>query len=267
MIDQSSLNRAEIRAAVTLATVFFLRLLGLFMLISVLALYTDRLEAATPTLIGLAIGIYGLTQALLQIPLGMIIRPHRPPAGHHRRTPGISTGGVIAAASSHIVRLILGRAVQGAGAISGATLALAADLCREEQRTKVMAIIGISIGAAFSLTFMIDPAIDAAAGLRGIFLCSAGSGVAAMLVTVFAVAQTRSRRRAGRLFHQPVPGHVRRRSEWWHRRRNRRFSQRAAGQHGSVSAVVGHDLRNLDHAQTGARLERGMTPAHGATQA
>ena len=187
MTDQSSLNRAEIRAAVTLATVFFLRLLGLFMLIPVLALYTDRLEAATPTLIGLAIGIYGLTQALLQIPLGTL-------SDRIGRRPVIiggllifSTGGVIAAASSHIVPLILSRAVQGAGAISGATLALAADLCREEQRTKVMAIIGISIGAAFSLAFMIGPAIDATAGLRGIFLCSAGFGVAAMLVTVFAV--------------------------------------------------------------------------------
>ncbi|TDJ63856.1 MAG: MFS transporter, partial [Proteobacteria bacterium] len=135
---------SERRAAAALASIFFLRMLGLFILLPVLALYANRLVDATPLLIGAAIGIYGLTQAALQIPLGRW-------SDRIGRKPVIavgllvfSAGGVLAALGGHIAVIIAGRALQGAGAISGATLALAADLTRPQQRTKVMAIIGIS---------------------------------------------------------------------------------------------------------------------------
>lgn len=170
-----------------LAAIFFLRMLGLFMLLPVLALYADRLVAATPLLIGLALGIYGLTQAAMQIPMGRW-------SDSRGRKPVIATGllvfaggGILAASSSHIVVVIIGRALQGAGAISGAILALAADVTRPQHRTKVMALIGISIGISFSAAFVLGPVIDGLIGLSGLFWVSAALGLAAQPLLWFAV--------------------------------------------------------------------------------
>lgn len=173
---------AELRTALALSAIFFFRMLGLFMVLPVLALYVDHLQGATKLLIGLALGVYGLTQATLQIPMGRW-------SDRIGRKPVISIGlaifacgGLVAASMSHIWAVIVGRALQGAGAVSGATLALAADLTRAEQRTKTMAIIGITIGAAFSIAFLVGPVLDAWFGLRGVFLAGAGLGIASLVL-------------------------------------------------------------------------------------
>ncbi len=157
------------------------------MVLPVLALYAHTLRGATPLYVGLALGLYGFSQATLQIPFGRW-------SDRIGRKPVIavgllifSVGGLIAGCAEHIFTVILGRTLQGAGAVSGATLALAADLTRPEQRTKTMAIIGISIGAAFSLAFVIGPIIDAHFGLHGVFFAGAISGVGALLLILFAV--------------------------------------------------------------------------------
>ena len=178
---------SERRTTFALAAALFLRMLGLFMALPVLALYADKLPGATPFLVGVALGFYGLAQAMLQIPFGRWSdRAGRKPV----IALGLSIftlGGLVAAFAGHIHAVILGRALQGAGAVSGATLALAADLTRPEQRTKSMAIIGISIGVAFSLAFMLGPVVDAAWGLRGVFLFAAAAGVAALLLVTLGV--------------------------------------------------------------------------------
>lgn len=176
------MTRDEVRTALALSAVFFMRMMGLFMVLPVLALYVKHLAAATPLLIGCALGIYGLTQASLQIPFGKWSdRVGRRPV----ITVGLvvfALGGLVAAASNHIYAVILGRALQGAGAVSGATLALAADLTRPSQRTKTMAIIGVSIGAAFTTAFLVGPLLDAWFGLRGVFVGGALLGVGALVL-------------------------------------------------------------------------------------
>ena len=179
----------ELRTALALAAAFFLRMLGLFMVVPVLALYVDHLAGATTFLVGLALGLYGLTQALFQIPMGRWSdRIGRKPV----ITLGLTIftlGGLVAASAAHILAVVAGRALQGAGAVSGATLALAADLTRPEHRTTTMAIIGVSIGVAFSLAFVIGPMIDAQFGLRGVFVGGALCGLGALGLILFAVPE------------------------------------------------------------------------------
>ncbi|MCW8987284.1 MAG: MFS transporter, partial [Gammaproteobacteria bacterium] len=147
----------EKRVALSLSAIFASRMLGLFMVLPVFALYAEELEGFTPTLAGLAIGIYGLTQAIFQIPLGML-SDH---IGRKRVIIGglviFALGSVVAALADSITGVIVGRALQGAGAIASAVMALAADLTREEHRIKVMASIGMSIGLSFALALIIGP--------------------------------------------------------------------------------------------------------------
>ncbi|MFN2349281.1 MAG: MFS transporter [Thioalkalivibrio sp.] len=182
-----SLSKAELRASGALASVYAVRMLGLFMILPVFALYAEDLAHVTPFLVGLAIGIYGLTQALLQIPLGMISdRVGRKPV----MVAGLlvfAAGSVLAAMSDSIYGVIAGRALQGAGAIAAVVLALAADLTREEHRTKVMAIIGLTIGMSFSVALVAGPVLDRWVGVSGIFWLTALLALVAIGITLLLV--------------------------------------------------------------------------------
>src|SRR5919112_5955997 len=148
----------EVRASVSLAAIFGLRLLGMFVILPVFAIYAEHLPGGSDlTLVGVAIGAYGLTQAILQIPFGSW-------SDRYGRKPviyvGLSIfagGSFIAAAAPNIYVVILGRVLQGAGAISAAVMAMAADLTREAQRTKAMAMIGSTIGLTFALSLIVSP--------------------------------------------------------------------------------------------------------------
>ena len=143
------MNSAERRAVITLSSILGLRMLGLFLILPVLALYVNDIPQATPLKIGIALGIYGLTQAILQIPFGYFSdRIGRKPM----LVVGLllfTFGSVIAAMADSINVVIFGRALQGSGAIASVALALLSDLTREEQRTKAVAILGNSIGLSF----------------------------------------------------------------------------------------------------------------------
>ncbi len=186
-MSTESLNPQEKRAALSLALVFAFRMLGLFLILPVFVLYADQLSGATPVTLGLAIGAYGLTQALLQIPFGVL-------SDRIGRKPVIlggllmfALGSVVAALSQSIEGVIIGRFLQGSGAIAAAVMALAADLTRETSRTRVMGIIGMSIGMAFIASLMLGPLLAAWMGLSGIFWLSAGLALAGMLVVLFLV--------------------------------------------------------------------------------
>ncbi|CAK0774388.1 Inner membrane transport protein YajR [Gammaproteobacteria bacterium] len=159
----------ERRTSSALALIFSLRMLGLFLVLPVFALYADQLSGVTPTLVGVAIGVYGLTQAILQIPFGML-------SDRFGRKPVIglgllifAAGSAVAAVSTSIYGVIFGRALQGAGAIAGPVMALASDLTREEQRTKAMAMIGMSIGLSFAIAIIAAPTIEHWIGVPGMF--------------------------------------------------------------------------------------------------
>lgn len=185
MNNKTGMNSIEKRAALTLSSVFALRMLGLFMLLPVFSLVGKTLEGYTPALIGFAIGAYGLTQAIFQIPFGWL-------SDRFGRKPIIlfglvlfTIGSVVAGMSDSIYGVILGRLLQGCGAIASAIMALAADLSRDQQRTKIMASIGMSIGAAFALAMIIGPTLTFWLGLSGIFYVIAVLAVIAMLVIYF----------------------------------------------------------------------------------
>lgn len=199
-MPHSGLNTTEKRATLTLASLYSLRMLGLFMILPVFSLYATELEGVTPLLIGIAIGIYGLTQALLQIPFGLW-------SDRIGRKPVIITGlaifaigSVIAALADSIVMVIVGRAIQGAGAIAAAIMALAADVTREEQRSKIMATIGISIGFAFVLSMILGPILNQWIGVPGIFWLTALLALLGMVLVQLGLPKTvtlRSHRDAG----------------------------------------------------------------------
>jgi len=185
MNNKNKMNSTERKAAITLSSVFALRMLGLFMLLPVFSLVGQTLDGYTPALIGFAIGAYGLTQAIFQIPFGWL-------SDRFGRKPIIlfglvlfALGSVVAAMSDHIYGVIAGRLLQGCGAIASAIMALAADLSRDEQRTKIMASIGMSIGAAFALAMILGPGLTSLVGLNGLFGIIAVLAVIAMLVIYF----------------------------------------------------------------------------------
>ncbi len=177
------MNPTELRAGATLAGVFGLRMLGLFLILPVFALHAPRLAGGDDlTLVGVALGAYGLSQAILQIPFGMA-------SDRWGRKPVIYVGLVIfaagsflAAAASDIWTAIAGRTLQGAGAISSVVVALAADLTREQHRTKVMAMIGAMIGFAFALSLVAAPALYERIGMAGLFVLTGVLCLAAMAV-------------------------------------------------------------------------------------
>lgn len=178
---------SEVRTVASLALLYAFRMLGLFMVLPILMLYGQSYSGATPFLLGLALGIYGLTQALFQIPLGLM-------SDIFGRKLIIVVGLLVFAAGSFIAAyatsaegLVLGRALQGSGAIASAIMAMVADLTSEQNRTKAMAAIGASIGLSFSIAMVLGPTLAAFSGLKGVFVLSGVLAFAGIVIVVFIV--------------------------------------------------------------------------------
>lgn len=180
-----SMSREERRAGISLAAIFGLRMLGLFLILPVFSVHAQTLEGGHDlTLVGVAIGAYGMTQAMLQIAFGAA-------SDRFGRKPVIIAGlliflfgSVVAALASDIYMVIVGRVLQGAGAISAAVTALAADLTRDQHRTKIMAMIGASIGLMFALSMVGAPLLYALIGMSGIFWLTALLAAAAIVLVL-----------------------------------------------------------------------------------
>ena len=178
----STMSSIERRAVAALSGIFSLRMLGLFMFLPVFSVHAHEYPGHTPLLIGVAIGIYGLTQGVFQVPFGIL-------SDQFGRRPVIAAGllvfalgSVVAALADDIWGIVAGRALQGMGAVAAAAMALASDLTGETHRTRVMAIIGASIGAAFVLALVLGPVVTAAAGIAGLFWVTAAFAVVAIVL-------------------------------------------------------------------------------------
>ena len=185
------MDRQEFRAAGSLAAVFSVRLLGLFMIYPVFAAYAEHLSGSTPYLVGEALGIYGLSQGLLQIPFGLL-------SDRFGRKPMIiigliifAIGSAVAALSTSIGGVIFGRVLQGSGAVGSVILALVADLTTEENRTKAMAMVGITIGGSFMVALVAGPILATFIGVDGIFWLMVGLALAGIAITEFVVPSPR----------------------------------------------------------------------------
>ena len=180
------MNSVEKRAILGVGGIFALRMIGLFMIVPVFSVYGDNYTHATPFLIGLAVGIYGLGQAIFQIPMSLA-------ADKFPRKPIIflglvlfAIGGMIAANATDIYEVIIGRALAGSGAVSAVLMALLADVTREEMRTKAMATMGLTIATSIMLAFAFGPLLVGSLGISGLFWLTSGFAILAMLL-LFAV--------------------------------------------------------------------------------
>ncbi len=183
------MNALERRSTFALSSIFALRMLGLFMIIPVFSVAGQSYQHATPALIGLAVGVYGLSQALLQIPFSLW-------ADRYQRKVLIviglllfACGGAVAAMSESIYGVIVGRAIAGAGAVSAVVMALLSDVTREQQRSKAMAIMGMSIGMSFVVAFSLGPWLTSKVGISGLFWVTTIMGLLAILM-LFMVPKT-----------------------------------------------------------------------------
>jgi len=176
------MNSVEKRAILGVGGIFALRMVGLFMIVPVFSVYGNNYAHATPFLIGLAVGIYGLGQAIFQIPMSLA-------ADKFPRKPIIflglilfAIGGIIAANATDIYEVIIGRALAGSGAVSAVLMALLADVTREEMRTKAMATMGLTIATSIMLAFAFGPLLVGSLGISGLFWLTAVFAVLAMLL-------------------------------------------------------------------------------------
>jgi MFS family permease len=188
LISTEKMTKAEFRATLSLASIYGLRMLGMFLILPIFAVYAASLpDAPSAFMVGLALGAYGLTQALLQLPFGMA-------SDKYGRKPMIylglgvfAVGSMVAALAMNIEGIIIGRAIQGAGAVSAVVTALVADLTRDEHRTKAMATIGATIGLAFAFSLVAGPILNAWMGVPGIFFLTGILTLGAIAVVRFVV--------------------------------------------------------------------------------
>jgi MFS family permease len=199
------MSAQELRAGASLAGIFGLRMLGLFLILPVFAVHAPQLAGGDDLmLVGVALGAYGLVQAVLQIPFGMA-------SDRWGRKPMIvlglvlfAAGSFLAAGAEDIWTTIAGRCLQGAGAISAVVMALAADLTREQHRVKTMAMVGTTIGASFALSLVAAPALYARIGMGGLFALTGVLAIAAIGVVAWLVPE-----RAGTCAPRPAAGPAR----------------------------------------------------------
>lgn len=180
-------NSTEIRSLLALSFLYATRMLGLFMVLPVFALYADGYEGSTTILLGLALGIYGLSQGMLQIPFGLM-------SDRLGRKPLLIVGmllflagSMVCAMADSMYLIIAGRALQGAGAVASVIMALLSDVTREQVRTRAMAAVGGSIGLSFATAMVLGPIVATHCGLSGVFWLTAalaGMGIAVVLLTV-----------------------------------------------------------------------------------
>ncbi|MED7788672.1 MFS transporter [Francisella sp. 19X1-34] len=183
----------ELRTTINISLIYGFRMIGLFIIFPIFSLYINNLQYATPFLIGLALGIYGLSQAMLQIVLSIL-------SDKFGRKPIILVGlvffiigSIVAACSSSIYGIIIGRAIQGAGAIGSTLTALVADSTKEENRLKAMSLIGMSIGFSFLIAMMISSILNSIIGLSGIFwLTAVCGGISIFILTKIPTPKTPS---------------------------------------------------------------------------
>lgn len=185
----NKMTSTERRATISIALIISLRMIGLFMVLPLFTLYALSLKGATPTLIGLAIGGYGLAQALFQIPFGYL-------SDRFGRKSIIlfgllifGAGSLLAGMATSVSVLILGRTLQGVGAIGGTTLALLSDLTRDNQRTKAMAIAGMTIGLSFSIAMILGPVLANWLAVNELFYFAAGFTIIAITLLYTVVPQ------------------------------------------------------------------------------
>lgn len=187
-MQTDTMTPIERRASIGLASIYGLRMLGLFIILPVFAIYAQHLPGGdSHLLIGIALGAYGLTQAILQIPAGWM-------SDRYGRKPVIyislmlfAVGSFIAADAHNIYWIIVGRIVQGAGALNAAVMALTADLTREEVRTRAMAMIGITIGISFSISMVLSPMLNSLIGVPGLFAVTGALALVAIAIVKFAI--------------------------------------------------------------------------------
>ena len=173
---------SERRAAGSLAAIYIFRMLGLFIVLPVFSIFAGEYSQSTPFKIGLAIGVYGIFQAVLQVPFGMLSDRFGRKIMISIGLVMLALGSVLAATAETIYMVILGRALQGAGAISAVIMALAADLTRDDQRTKIMAILGASIGFAFVLALMLGPLLITLFSISALFWLTAATAIIGLIL-------------------------------------------------------------------------------------
>jgi len=184
------MNTVERIFALKISLIMSVRMLGLFMLFPVMSVYASDYENSTPFLVGVAIGIYGLTQALLQIPFGYLSDRFGRKSILIIGLLIFFLGSVLAASTSNLILVVLGRALQGGGAISAVLMAFLADSVAEENRAKANAFVGFQIGVAFMLSLLIGPIISSKVGLQGLFWTIALLSLISMLL-VFSLNQSK----------------------------------------------------------------------------
>jgi MFS family permease len=192
MTSSSGMTRQETHAAGSLAAIFAMRLLGLFMIYPVFLGYAQHLRGSTPEMIGLALGAYGLTQGLLQIPFGLLSDRIGRKVVIGVGLALFAVGSAVAAMSRTIDGVLVGRVLQGTGAVGSVVLALIADLTRDEVRTRAMAMVGVTIGSSFVIAIAAGPVLASVIGVPGIFWLTAGFAMVGIGIT-FGIVPTPAR--------------------------------------------------------------------------